>query len=475
MNDNEIQFSIDSVMDDFGRVFFMNNKVYRAITHDSVDKCKQLLNEPFFVELMESGLVPKTDIVDIELSGYGLILEHEKFLNTQQYEWTFSMFKNAALTVIKILDICEKYGYELKDAHTKNILFRGNQAVYVDIGSFQKKPQQEWSAYNEFISCFYIPLGLWSGGNIYIARKIIESNLYFMRTIPSQSILESGITNIVTKKPFIYTFILFKKYRLSKSYKYSRFKNKFTSISNKVVSKLRGRYTEVLSYHTNYKNIGEIRDDILNMNFPEFETLWKNYHTKLYDKEVKTLPSTDRFDKIIEIINDIKSKESVDSILELAGNSGLLSFLIDEKLRIPTITLSDYDETALEQAYIKQSERNTKINFVLLNFMLSINNEDTAKRLSSDIVLALAVTHHLILTANFLLSSILERIKLYSKKYVIIEFMPMGLYSTESDYIPEVPEWYTVDWFRSEFEKYFTLEYTEQLEKNRIIFVGKVK
>ncbi len=475
MSDNKIQFSIDSVMDDFGRVFFMNNKVYRAITHNSVNKCREMLNEPFFVELMKLGLVPQTSITNMELPEYGLVLEHEKLLNTQQYEWTFSMFKNAALTIIKILNICQKYDYELKDAHTKNILFRGNQAVYVDIGSFQKKTQEEWSAQYEFISCFYVPLSLWAEGELYIARKIIESNLYFMRTIPNQTILDSGITRLVKKKPFNYTFILFKKYRLSKNNQHSKLLEKVTSICNKIISRLRGQYTEVLSYHTTYKTLDEMEKDISNIFLPNLDTLWKNYHTKLYTDGNIKLPSSERFDRIIELIQNIKSKDNINSVLELAGNSGLLSFLIEERLKIPMITLSDYDETALEQAYEIQASRNTAINFVLLNFMLPINNEDTAKRLKSDIVLALAVTHHLILTGNFLLSSIFERISLYSNKYVITEFMPMGLYSTESDYIPDIPEWYTVDWFKDEFEKHFTLEYTIQLEKNRILFVGKIK
>lgn len=475
MNDNKVQFSMDSVMDDFGRVFFMNNKVYRAITHSSVNKCKEMLNEPFFIELMKLGLVPKTSIANLELPEYGLILEHEKLLNTQQYEWTFSMFKNAALIVIRILNICQKYNYELKDAHTKNILFRGNQAVYVDIGSFQKKSQREWSAHYEFISCFYVPLCLWAEGEIYIARKIIESNLYFMRTIPNQTILNSGVTKLMRKKPFNYTFILFKKYRLSRNNHHSKLVEKTTNICNKIISKLRGRYTEVLSYHTTYKTLNEMEEDISNLHFPYFETLWKNYHTKLFTSGNKELPSTERFDKIIELIQNIKSKDNINSVLEIAGNSGLLSFLIEERLKIPKITLSDYDETALEQAYEIQTGRNTAIDFALLNFMLPINNEDTAKRLKSDIVLALAVTHHLILTGNFLLSSIFERISLYSNKYVITEFMPMGLYSTENEYIPDIPDWYTVDWFQSEFEKYFTLEHNVQLEKNRILFIGKVK
>lgn len=464
-------------MDDFGRVFFKNNNVYRAIPHESLDKCKILLNEPFFLELMQKGLIPKTHInEDIVLDGYGLILEHETLLNTLQYEWSFSMFKNAALTVLEIQSICNKYGYELKDAHTMNILFRGNQAVYVDIGSFQKsKSSSSWVAYSEFISCFYIPLSLWSNGNFYITRKILESNLYFMRTIPKQNVLDSSIMNLTNIKPFYYNLTILKK-QILKSENFSKWLYRSSLLSNKIASKLKRRPTTISSYTLTYSDTSKIAKDIQRMDFPEHNTLWKNYHTKFYDDNKKKLPSSPRFDRIIAIVDEIKSKEKVNSTLDLAGNSGLLSFLLDERLKIPSITLSDYDETALEQAYAIQSERNTNVNIVLLNFMLAPNNEDSAKRLKSDIVLALAITHHLLLTSKFLIASVFERIKLYSNKYVMIEFMPLGLWSDESpEVMPNIPGWYNVDWFKKEFEQHFDLLKQEQLEKNRILFVGQVK
>lgn len=463
-------------MDDFGRVFFLNEKIYRGISENSIDICKSLLSEPFFIELMQEGLIPKTSITnEIEIPEYPLILEHEKLLNTLQYEWTFSMFQNAALTVLKIQEICLKYGYSLKDAHSMNILFRGNQAVYVDIGSFekQKTEQSYWSAYNEFLSCFYIPLSLWAQGEFYISRKILESNLYFMRTIPRQDILNSNVIGLTGLRPFYFAFSIRGKL-ISEKNVFSHKLNSLSRLVNKIASKIIRKPANILTYTAVYKDITRIKEDIQKMSFPEANTLWKNYHIKFYDNDRKILPSSDRFDKIINIIKELDAKDSINSVLDLAGNSGLLSFLIQERTNIPNIILSDYDEAALEQAYIIQSERKTSVDIVLLNFMLAPNNEDSAKRLKSDVVLALAITHHLLLTSKFLISPIFERIKLYSKKYVLIEFMPMGLWSDEHESTEyEVPEWYNFEWFRNEFESHFDLIGWEQLEKNRILFVGK--
>ena len=93
----------------------------------------------------------------------------------------------------------------------------------------------------------------------------------------------------------------------------------------------------------------------------------------------------------------------------------------------------------------------------------------------SDLVVSLAVTHHLILTGNYSLATIFERLSLFSNKYVMVEFMPLGLWSLDHKIEHELPKYYTLDWFRDEFENYFELILEEKLEENRIVFFGKLK
>jgi hypothetical protein len=64
-------------------------------------------------------------------------------------------------------------------------------------------------------------------------------------------------------------------------------------------------------------------------------------------------------------------------------------------------------------------------------------------------------------------------LKKYSNKYVMTEFMPMGLWDGKTA-IP-YPAWYTTDWFRENFSKHFDIIKEEQLEENRILFFGKIR
>ncbi len=75
--------------------------------------------------------------------------------------------------------------------------------------------------------------------------------------------------------------------------------------------------------------------------------------------------------------------------------------------------------------------------------------ESPVKRLQSDVVLALAVTHHLLLVQKIPVARILKTIGAYSRRLVFVEFMPLGLWDGRT--APPVPAGYTIDWFRRNF------------------------
>lgn len=106
------------------------------------------------------------------------------------------------------------------------------------------------------------------------------------------------------------------------------------------------------------------------------------------------------------------------------------------------------------------------------------------RNFKSDIAVALAITHHLLLTQGFKIDEIFEKVKSFSNKYVYIEFMPLGLWGGNRNSKPVVPDWYTKDFFENKFKHHFTLLKIITLESHkikgkneahRILFVGKIK
>ena len=68
---------------------------------------------------------------------------------------------------------------------------------------------------------------------------------------------------------------------------------------------------------------------------------------------------------------------------------------------------------------------------------------------------------------------ILERLAQYTNRYVIVEFMPLGLWTAKKS--KPSPDWYSTEWFQTHFAQYFNLILTEQLADNRLVFVGELK
>jgi hypothetical protein len=473
-----LEFSSKSMVDEFGRVFFLNEKVYRVISPKHEKNCSEMLNSNLFKELFEMGYLPKTTISNIKIEGFNLVLEHEKLLEIQQHEWSFDMLKDVTLMVWNFNLICNKYGYELKDAHNLNICFRGTDPVYVDIGSIslREPARKSWIAFNEFLSSLVIPLLFWSKGLLYVSRKLTESNFHRMFTIPAQNFEDSGLLSLINGKSKTYKFSLLNRkiFRTSKKFKLISLSVK---IINKVLFKISKR-TNLINYDVQYKSLEDfypfdkIENLIKELKRQNHSSQWKSYHSNYYIKG-ENIKYSERFERIAYYISQ---NSEIKSVLDLAGNEGLFSLLLAERLSLDRIIITDYDENALNTAYKNfKGSPHKNVHTALLNFMFTSSLKETALRFNSDLVIALAVSHHLLLTGNFSIGAIFDRLKLYSKKYIMVEFMPLGLWAKGSKTFPEVPSYYTVEWFRQEFLNYFELIIEEKLEENRILFYGYKK
>lgn len=465
LNFGDVQFAELSLVDDFGRVFFYNGRVYRAINKYQYDNCLALVNSELFKELMDEGLIPQTYISEFTLDDFPLILEHEKLSESRPHHWSFTMYKEAALLILRVNRICSKYGFELKDGHPYNILFRDGDPVFIDVGSIQKSIHPSyWSAYNQFVIGFYLQLLLWSKKDFFLARKLIEDgNTPINRSIPMNDVLDSSLVNCC-ENLFDLTYS-FKGRELFRSPSRILLVDIIVYCFNRCASFIVRKKVTIFSKKRRLKPQSVVEQNILALKRPEVTTSWGNYHDAYNESSETTTKS--RFVRIIELV---KKLESLESAIDLAGNQGVFSRLLIKEISLKRMILTDYDEVAVDKAYKKFKEEKIRIETYLFNFMQPVKNEEIYN-MRCDVVFALAVLHHLILSQGYILSVVLSRIASYSKKYAVVEFMPLGLWNGTTS-LP-VPEWYTIDWFRVEFSQYFNIVCEEELERNRILFIGR--
>jgi SAM-dependent methyltransferase len=152
-----------SFRDPDSRVFYAGDAVYRALSTDGLDD---------FRALQEAGLLEDPRIVATELAHDGPelpvpliketagVLRHERIpFVSYPYEWTFSMLKDAALLQLDLLLAALERDLVLKDSTPYNVQFRGARALFVDVGSFERLRQGEpWAGYRQFCMLYLYPL-----------------------------------------------------------------------------------------------------------------------------------------------------------------------------------------------------------------------------------------------------------------------------------------------------------------------------
>lgn len=469
------EIDIDSIQfigpnrDNVGRVFYLEGRVFRAINTDSVNKVRKILSCGLIDELVKERLFPKTTETNYKLNGYGLVLEHQKInCLTYPYEWSFYMLKDAALTILKVNLIAKKYDYQIKDGHGFNIMFDYATPMFVDLGSFVEIDDNYngWSVYESFIRHLYYPLRIWAGGNGYIAQRILSyTNEYLSHS--SYYLYRNPIYRMFNISKIQGLLKIWFKYKQLTIYPSELIKIKRPGL----IGKLLVFFKEMNLLPFRVPDISHLYNKVEKISKKQTFTQWGKYHDQ-FRNDGRLLGSSPRFDRIIEIIK----KYDMESVLEIGGNQGHFSRLLLERTGLKNVICTDYDENAVDQMYRIARSENIKLNPVLMNFMYPtfVNNDPTTyERFKSDAVIALAITHHLILTQQIPIDNIFAEISKYAKRYVFIEFMPLGLYS--HDYAaPPVPAWYNLEWFKDAFMRYFKLIIVEQTEKNRVLFFGEL-
>lgn len=474
----EIDMLSGSTLDEIGEAFSWRGRIFRRVYPHAEGYVKDLFTCGVLNELIEKDLFIPTWIArDVIFEDESILIEQKKITPMiYSAEYSFLMRKEIALTIIKINQVLFKYGFELMDPHYRNIAFDGCLPKYLDIGSIVKvdKFRTAFHGINCFEKNIYYPLlGYVRHKNM---RPAMEAFLRCNGGIDDYGEL-GWIVHPVLGGCFRYFYVLRGLYRKSWPYMCGQSFGPNTSRIKKWVVKVAGifliphnkdcakqkKYLKIVSYQYK-KYFKKIEGITINI-----QERWSNYHDEYYDGK----KLTKRQERIIDIINQL----DCESCLEIAGNTGLMCREMICRNSIKRAICTDYDSGAIDKGFElnRNSVNNGRLTFAVMNILDSCEygKQSKAERMKSDVVLVMAVTHHLLLTQKVKLSRLVEIISQYTKKFLLIEFMPRGLW-TETIYVP-TPEWYTLEWFEDELKIKFNILLVERLEKNRILLLCKVK
>jgi hypothetical protein len=165
-------FEPGSFRDPDGRVFVAADGVYRTLSQTGLEDWDALVGSRLLEELSREGLLIGTELAADDASVAAIVaslpsppaavLRHERIpFISYPYEWPFAMLRDAALLQLDLLERALERGLMMKDASSYNVQWRGVKPVFIDVSSFERLREGEpWTGYRQFCMLYLYPLML---------------------------------------------------------------------------------------------------------------------------------------------------------------------------------------------------------------------------------------------------------------------------------------------------------------------------
>lgn len=372
------------------------------------------------------------------------------------YEWSFSQLKHAALTTLRVEQKALEFGMTLKDASAYNVQFLNGRPVHIDTLSFQRYQEgAPWAAYKQFCQHFLAPLavmsyqGMWTG----------PLSLTNLDGVPLD--LASSLLPLRTRiKPSIQIHIHF----------HSRLLKKYANRPNASIVKSR-----TFKLRSRLGLLDNLLATVEGFRWSPDETVWRSY----YEGDSYT---PEAIEHKLRLVKGFLQLVQPKSVWDLGANTGLFSRLASE-MGVTTIAF-DRDPSVVETCYLAAQQEGDSNLLPLVMDLASpsppigwANQErmGLAQRGPADMVLALALIHHLAIANNVPLKMIAEYFRSLGN-WAVVEFVPrtdpkvMLLLETRQDPF----EGYAQAVFEREFGALFHIEAKAPIDgSERLLYLLK--
>ncbi len=446
-----------SFRDPSGFLFSRGGVLYRQVNRGYAEEYARLMESGLYERLVKAGLlIPHTEVDQPALAPEAAVkvIEPERVpFISYPYEWSFGQLKDAALATLSIHKRALKAGMALKDASAYNIQFVRGKATLIDTLSFEiYKEGQPWAAYKQFCQHFLAPLAL-------MAFRDVRLNQFLRVYIDGVPLdLASGLLPARAKFNFGLLAHIHFHAGAQKRYAGEEVKSRGGSMNKGAMVGL----------------IESLEATIRKLAWRPSGTEWGNYY------EI-TNYSDSAFEHKKQLVSGWVGRVAPKLVWDLGANNGEFSRIAADGSRVFVVSY-DIDPAAVEQNYRKVKADKTQN---LLPLLLDLTNPSPAigwanrerdsfiQRGPADLVLALAVIHHLAISNNVPLAQ-LAGFFAEAGAWLILEFVPKSdsqvkkLLASRQDIFPS----YTRAGFEAAFSERFMIhEAVEVRESERVLYL----
>jgi SAM-dependent methyltransferase len=453
-----------SFRDHDSRVFSAEGEILRSLSGAALADYEALAASRFFSEAQRSGAVVRTELLSGFIpppgcrppAGCAAVLRHERipFLSWP-FEWPFSMLKDASLLTLELIDNALDEGLILKDGTPYNVQWRGAAPVFIDVGSFERLSDGEpWFGYRQFCMQFLYPLMLQSYREVPY-RPLLRGQLDGIAPDQMRNLLSlrdrfrrGVLTNVVLHA------------RLERGH------SGRSATDARRELKQAGFKPELIK-----ANVRRLARLIRKLDWKPGESEWSEY------REISTYDEEQLRDKEAFAESAITSA-APELVWDLGCNDGRFSRIAASEGAY--VVAIDGDEVAVERLYrALRSEGSERILPLALDLVDSSpglgwrgsERERLEERGKPDLVLALALVHHLAIGANVPLAALVDWLADLGAA-LVIEFptredpMVARLLSRKR---PDAHPDYGLENFETLLERRFTVARRKQLG-SRVLF-----
>ena len=441
-----------SFRDPSGFVYTRNGTLYRQVNHSFRDSFEAFVASGLYDELAQDGLLIPHRQVGLELSAssdaYAVLQPDRVGFISYPYEWSFGQLQDAATLTLEIQQRALARGFTLRDSSAYNVQFRGGRPVFIDTLSFEPLEEgKPWVAYKQFCEHFLLPLTLMSSRDVRCGQ--------LLRTYIDGIPLDLGSALLPRRTWARLSTLLHIHLHAWALGRYA---------GTAAGSAAKGRTISRPKLLTLVKNLS---DATRRLSWRAAGTEWAEYVT---DNNYTPAASQAKRNLVMAHLRSANAQ----TVWDLGANTGEYSRAAREVA--PQVISFDVDPAAVERNYRRaRTEGETGI----LPLLLDLTNPSPAQgwagreRLSleqrgpADVVMALALIHHLAIGHNLPLEKIAHYFARIGR-HLIIEFVPKSDSQVKRLLLsrPDVFPGYTKEGFEDAFGRHYTIDAVQRIDES---------
>ncbi len=406
---------VSTFRDPAGWLCLTGSCALRCIHPAAADATRDFLASPLRARLERSGDLIASEVAvsaSNPLARPGeLWLSHPRIHPiSYPWEWTTAQWRAAAELTLRIAGQVIDAGWTLKDATPLNILFDGPRPVLVDVLSLERRDPHStvWLAYGQFVRTFLLPLVAakylsWPLQNTLFERDGYEPRTLYRALLPWQRLLPD-LLDVVTLAT------LFER-----------------SGSKQQRSPARPTNTDPeLATHILNKRIARLGRQIRHAVPPGRQSQWSGYPQSANHYNPADTAGKQQF------VKAALEQTRPTRVLDIGANTGTYSLMAAEfGARVVAL---DSDTAAIEELWRVAAAQNEPISVLVANIArptpaAGFRNREHLSLLDRltgnfDMVLMLAVIHHLILREQLPLAHIADLCASLTRHWLVLEWVP---------------------------------------------------